>query len=224
MKPSIISVFTGVLTLLVAANPVLAISPKINSSVTLAQSRAANDNLIVPGVRVGAITRTTSKQDLVKLYGASRLVDKTTPGAEGIGTNFTTEVKLGKEHRLLIIWTDSTRTKPAEVEILGTTWKTPEGLGLGTSWNILRQKLGNFKLYGLAWDYSGTILLESSRLSRYRDKLILRVNPADNTYKKYPRQYRAVSGDSVFSSSNPNWQPLNPKVAKIIVILNPTQN
>jgi len=120
----------------------------------------------------------------------------------------------------LVVWSDNTRTKPLEVRNLRTVWKTREGIGVGTSWSELRQKLGNFKLYGLAWDYGGTILLDSSRLSRYQGKLILRVDAAPNASKKYPNDYRAVLGDSAFSSSNPHWKPLGMRVSQMIVLLN----
>jgi hypothetical protein len=85
----------------------------------------------------------------------------------------------------------------------------------------LRKKLGNFKLYGLGWDYGGTILLDSSKLSRYQGKLILRVDAAPNAYEKFPNDYQAVSGDSTFSSSNRHWKPLGITLTEIIVVLNP---
>ncbi|MCC5600054.1 hypothetical protein [Nostoc favosum] len=102
---------------------------------------------------------------------------------------------------------------------LGSTWKTREGIGVGTPLSELRKKLADFKLYGLAWDYGGTILLDSSRLSSYQGKLILRVDTA----QKYPNDYKALSGDRTFSSSNPHWKPLGIRLAEIIVVLNPSE-
>lgn len=94
---------------------------------------------------------------------------------------------------------------------------------MATPLSELRKKLGDFKLYRLAWDYGGTILLDSSRLSRYQGKLILRVDTVANAAQKYPNDYQAVSGDSTFSSSNPHWKPLGIRLAEIIVVLNPSQ-
>ncbi|WP_341525411.1 hypothetical protein WKK05_22820 [Nostoc sp. UHCC 0302] len=224
MKPSIKCITTASLALLLnyLATPAIALPQKIAHPVTVAKSQPSTDTLIIPGERVGPITRNTGKQDLVKLFGASRLVDKTISGAEGIGSFAATQVNLNQGRSLLVVWTDKTRTKPLDVRNLGSAWKTREGIGIGTPLSELRQKLGNFKLFGLAWDYGGTILLETSRLSRYQGKLILRVNAAPNAAEKYPNDYRAVSGDSTFSSSNPHWKPLGIRLAEVIVVLNPS--
>lgn len=218
------AIATAVLSLLVTnlAASAVALPQHINQPLTMAQPKTLSDTLIVPGERLGPVTRKTTKQDLVKLFGASRLVDKTISGAEGIDSFAATQVNLGKERSFLVVWSDKTRTKPLDVRNLGLAWKTREGIGVSTPLSQLRQKLGDFKLYGLAWDYGGTILSENSRLSRYQGKLILRVDAAPEAYKKFPKQYQAVSGDSTFSSTNPNWKPLGIRVSEIIVILNPS--
>ncbi|MCC5630541.1 hypothetical protein [Nostoc sphaeroides] len=222
MNPSIKGIATVALALLLT-NPVAALPQKTNQPVTVAKSQPSKDTLIVPGERVGPITRTTTKQDLVKLFGASHLVDKTISGPEGMGSFAATQVNLNQGRSLLVVWNDNTRTKPLDVRNLGSAWKTREGIGVGTPLSELRKKLGDFKLYGLAWDYGGTILLDSSRLSRYQGKLILRVNADPNAAQKYPNDYQAVSGDSTFSSSNTHWKPLGIRLAEIIVALNPSQ-
>jgi hypothetical protein len=206
-----------------SAAPAVTLAQNNSHRPTIAQSKILTDTLIVPGERVGPIKRTTTKKDLVKLFGASRLIDKTISGAEGIGSYAATQVNLGRERSLLVVWSDKTRTKPLDVRNLGTAWKTREGIGVGTPWNELRQKLGNFKLFGLGWDYGGTILLESSRLSRYQGKLVLRVDATPNASQKYPRDYEAVLGDGTFSSSNPHWKRLGVRVTQMIVLLNPEQ-
>ncbi|MEH1919000.1 hypothetical protein [Nostoc sp.] len=225
MNSSIKVISTATLALLLnySANPAFAIPQKINHPVTIAKSQPSKDTLIVPGERVGAITRKTTKQDLVKLFGASHLVDKTISGPEGIGSFAATQLKLSQGRSLLVVWSDNTRTKPLDVRNLGSAWKTREGIGIGTPLSELRKKLGNFKIYGLEWDYGGTILLDSSKLSRYQGKLILRVNAASNAYEKFPNDYQAVLGDSTFSSSNPHWKPLGIRLAEIIVVLNPSE-
>ena len=225
MNPSIKGMATVALALLLTnpATPVVALPQKTSQSQTYARSQSLKDTLIVPGERVGPITRTTTKQDLVKLFGASHLIDKTISGPEGMGSFAATQVNLNQGRSLLIVWSDNTRTKPLDMRNLGSAWKTREGIGVGTPLNELRKKLGNFKLYGLAWDYGGTILLDSSRLSRYQGKLILRVDTAPNAYEKFPNDYQAVSGDSTFSSNNPHWKPLGIRLAEIIVVLNPSE-
>lgn len=225
MNSSIKGIATATLALLLnySANPAFALPQKINHPVTVAKSQPLTDTLIVSGERVGPITRTTTKQDLVKLFGSSNLVDKTISGPEGMGTFAATQLNLNQGRSLLIVWSDNTRTKPLDVRDLGSAWKTREGIGVGTPLSELRKKLGNFKLYGLAWDYGGTILLDSSRLSTYQGKFILRVDTAPNASEKYPNDYRAVSGDRTFFSTNPHWKRLGIRLAEIIVILNPSQ-
>ncbi|MBD2560316.1 MULTISPECIES: hypothetical protein [Nostoc] len=225
MNPSIKGIATAALALLLtnSATLVVALPQKTNQPPTDARSQPLKDTLIIPGERVGLITRTTTRQDLVKLFGASHLVDKTISGPEGIGSFAATQVNLNQGRSLLVVWSDNTRTKPLDVRNLGSAWKTREGIGVGTPLSELRKKLGDFKLYGLAWDYGGTILLDSSRLSRYQGKLILRVDTAANAYEKFPNDYQAVSGDTTFSSSNTHWKPLGIRLAEIIVVLNTSE-
>ncbi|MDZ8055577.1 MAG: hypothetical protein RMX68_004685 [Aulosira sp. ZfuVER01] len=222
MKSPITHIAIATLALLLSnsTNSVLAAPQTTNHLVNVAQAQKASDNLIIPGQRVGPVTSTTTKEDLVKLFGASRLVDKTIPGAEGMGSYAATQVNLGKERSFLVVWSDNTRSKPLTVSDFGSAWKTPEGLSVGTPLNELRQKLGNFQLYGLGWDYSGTILLSTSRLPGYQGKLILRVNAAPNAYKNYPKDYKAVSGDRTFSSSDRHWKSLGIRLTQISVLLN----
>ncbi|HBW32526.1 hypothetical protein H6G49_19285 [Nostoc sp. PCC 7120 = FACHB-418] len=223
MNPSIQSIAAATLALLVgySVNPVAALPNNSYQNLTVAQAPQLTDTLIVPGERVGPVTRKTTRRDLAKTFGASRLVDKTIAGAEGIGSFAATQVNLSRGRSFLVVWSDKTRTKPSDVRELGSAWKTREGIGVGTPWSELRNKLGNFKLFGLGWDYGGTILLESSKLSRYQGKLIVRVEAATNAGEKYPNDYRAVSGDGTFSSGDRHWKPLGMKVSQVIVILNP---
>ncbi|HIK05780.1 MAG TPA: hypothetical protein IGS40_13890 [Trichormus sp. M33_DOE_039] len=222
MKTSIPIMVTATLAVLLGYSTpkVVALPQSDYLGVTVAQAPSLKDTLIVPGERVGPVTRKTTRKDLAKIFGTSRLVDKTIPGAEGIGSYAATQINLNQGRSLLIVWSDNTRTKPLDVRNLGTAWKTPEGIGVGTSWSALRQKLGNFKLFGLGWDYGGTILLDSSKLSRYEGKLILRVSADTKAAERYPKNYQAVSGDSTFASTNRHWQPLGMKVSQVIVILN----
>ncbi|MEH2061901.1 MAG: hypothetical protein V7K50_06425 [Nostoc sp.] len=224
MNSSIKGIATATLALLLnySANPAFALPQKIDHPSTVA-TQASKDILIVPGELVGPITRTTTKQDLVKLFGASHLVDKTISGPEGMGSFAATQLNLNQGRSLLVVWSDNTRTKPLDVRNLGSAWKTREGIGVGTPLSELRKKLGNFKLYGLEWDYGGTILLDSSKLSRYQGKLILRVDAAPNAPEKFPNDYQSVLGDSTFSSSNSHWKPLGIRLTEIIVVLNPSQ-
>lgn len=222
MKLSV-STIAATLTLLLgysATNPVVALPTTQPQSLTVAQAPQLTDTVIVPGERVGPVTRTTTRRDLAKIFGASRLVDRNISGPEGMGSLAATEVNLNRGRAFLVIWTDKTRTKPLEVRNLGTAWKTREGIGVGTAWSELRSKLGNFKLYGLGWDYSGTILLETSKLPQYKGKIILQVDTAPNAGDRHPKDYQAVLGDGTFSSSDRHWKPLGMRLSQVTVLLN----
>lgn len=134
MNPSIKGIAMAALALLLTnpVTPVVALPQKTNQPPTDERSQPLKDTLIVPGERVGQITRTTTKQDLVKLFGASHLVDKTISGAEGMGSFAATQVNLNQGRSLLVVWSDNTRTKPLDVRNLAWAWKTREGIGVGT--------------------------------------------------------------------------------------------
>lgn len=124
------------------------------------------DTTIIPGDRVGPVTRKTTRAELARLYGKATLSDRTIAGAEGIGSFPVTGVNLGPQRSFTVVWKDEKRTEAIAVRELGTAWKTPEGLRVGLPLAQLRQILGEFQLYGLAWDYSGTVRLEQTRLAK----------------------------------------------------------
>ncbi len=213
-----IATLTGLLSY---TNPQVTVSKVSHPHLLLSQKPSQlKDMLVIPGERVGLVTKTTTRQDLAKLFGESRLKDSTQPGAEGIGTLAMTRVNLGLQCSFTVIWRDATRLQPSEIRNLGTAWKTPQGIRVGTSFAELRKQLGEFQLYGLEWDYGGTILLQGTRLSRYQDHLILRVQAEPNAATKFPRDYQAISGDQELSSTNPHWKNLGMRVGEMIVILN----
>lgn len=187
------------------------------TSPTAAQA-AAIKTVVVPGERVGPVTKSTTRQDLTRLFGNAALSDNEIPGAEG-ETQPGTLVDLGVDRSFTVLWANPRRTEAVAVTNLGSAWKTPEGIGVGTSFGELQQALGEFKLYGFDWDYGGTVVLEGSKLANYDGKLLLQVTPAPGAEQRSPRQYRAVTGDELFSSTNPNFSPLGIKVDQMSVYL-----
>lgn len=206
----------------IAASPV-AIANNSPAPITVAQSVNLRDTLIIPGERVGPVTSNTTRRDLARLFGESRLRDKTIPGPEGIGQFAATEVNLGRERSFTVVWSNSARTQVGTVRNLGTAWKTREGIGIGTSLAELRRILGEFQITGLGWDYGGAVLLERTRLARYQGGLILVVDAAPDAAQRFPNNYQAISGDRLLSSNNPNWQRLGIRVSEMIVTLTPDQ-
>lgn len=190
-----------------------------NTSSPESKSDILKDTLIIPGKRVGAVSAKTTRADLVKMFGESKLKDDVVLEDEGTIKVPVTKVNLSGDKYFTVAWEEAAREKLLYIRDLGSAWKTPEGIGVGTSFKELRQELGEFKLTGLGWDYGGFINLETTKLSEYQGKLSLRLSPDENALQKNQQQYQAVSGDRELSSTNPNWEPLNMKVAQMMVQL-----
>jgi hypothetical protein len=189
---------------------------------TATESDPIPDTLVIPGERVGPITRNTTRQDLAKLFAKELLSDRPV----GIGEGATvpgTFVDLGPARSFSVVWADNTRTKAVEVRNLGSDWRTPQGISVSTPLSQLQQKLGKFQFYGFGWDYSGTVLLEGTKLSQYQKTLILRLRTAPAAAKKSPKDYQAVLGDGKFSSNNPKLSSLGITVGEMIVRLAPNK-
>jgi hypothetical protein len=187
-------------------------------------SKAVNplkNTLVVPGERVGPVTHATTYQDLVKLFGKSRLSARTVYGPEGIGTWPGTRVNLGPAQSFTVVWQDNQRAKPLHVREFGSAWKTAEGIGVGTSLPDLQKQVGQFQLSGLDWDYGGAVMFHNTRLSRYVGKLMLVMQAKPSAAEKFPDDYSAVAGDRTLASSDPHWKPLGIHVGSMIVQLNP---
>jgi len=183
------------------------------------KSDKLNNTLIIPGKQVGAVTSKTTRADLVKMFGESRLKDDVVLEDEGTISVSVTKVNLGGEKYFTVAWEEDTREKLLYVRDFGSAWKISEGIGVGTSFQELSKKLGDFKLTGLGWDYGGFINLETTNLSKYQGLISLKVAPDEKAVEKYSQQHEAVLGDRELSSTNPNWQPLDMKVSQMTVHL-----
>ncbi|MGJ3247496.1 MAG: hypothetical protein ACFE0I_15660 [Elainellaceae cyanobacterium] len=176
------------------------------------------DTLVIPGERVGPVTDSTSRAELAEIFGESRLTDEDVYVGEGF-TEPGTHVELGSEYSFKIIWADDSRSAPLEVRELGSAWTTPQGIGIGTSFSELRDTLGSFELYGFAWDYGGTVVLDETTLADYSEYLVLRVQPTDAAQQD-TSDYQAVTGESIYKSDNPHFGALDLRVSDMIVLLN----
>jgi len=201
--------------------PSSTVSPSSSTPISSpAEADPLADTLIIPGERVGPITRNTSYQDLVEQFGAERLQDEAVDVGEGT-TAPGTQVNLGPDRSFQVIWADENRAQPLEVRNLGAAWKTPEGIGMGTSLVELETHLGEFQLYGFGWDYGGTLSWEGTQLEKYDGLLLLRLSPEAATAETFPDRYKTVLGDGLFPSSHAAMKALNPNVKETIVWLEP---
>ena len=177
------------------------------------------DTIVVPGERVGPITRTTTREDLALLFGEERLSDEPIGIGEG-ETESGTVVNLGPEKSFSVIWEDSDRTRPADIRNLGPAWQTPEGIGVDVSFNQLKRILGSFRLFGFEWDYGGTLVLTDSQLAQYSSKLIVSVAASQEAIRDNQTAYFEFMSDNLYPSDAPNLDLFDIKVEEMIVYLN----
>ena len=176
------------------------------------------NTLIVPGKSAGPITAKTTYSDLVKLFGVKRLTPIRFYGTEGQVQFPATEIALGRNRVLTVVWKDMKQVKPLQVVINDPTWKTAEGIGIGSSLTKLRQVLGKFKITGLGWDYGNEVIdLSPAIRTRYAGLKIV-VEADYLAGRRFPKDLQAVTGDKVIlAASDRHWQPLKIRVSGLTV-------
>lgn len=182
---------------------------------------AAEDaRLIEPGLRVGPITARTREADLVRLLGPANVRREDLDIGEGEKRPGTVLFPRGNDE-LWLFWKDDAYKAPEYVVITGegTTWRTLEGITLGTTLDTLIRLNGrHFKLHGFAWDYSGTVASwEGGRLARFGDNLIVRVGPTIELDSLAPNELDTVLGEQVISSATPALKRLGVTVYELVV-------
>jgi hypothetical protein len=188
----------------------------------------ANDWKIVPGERVGPITRASTLASLQKDFGVANVREQTIVGAEGEEFPGVMVYPDTPSRRLAIMWGEGDAAgHPAHIDICygqeqgGTCqWKTAQGITLGASLMQLERLNGHlFHLAGFGWDYDGVVLSwDGGRLEPLRAAgLFMQLYPDPATLAKPDMQkaYRQVQGDHSFSSGHPAMRALNPRVSSI---------
>jgi hypothetical protein len=215
---STITVAASALLFSYSSTQAIALPQQKNTPVTVAQAKAVTDTSIIPGKKVGPITSKTTRRDLVRIFGASNLKDTEEDRGEGARTFAVTKVNLGRSGSLTVLWEDNARNKVSYVEVQALGWKTPDGVGVGTSLNDLRRILGEFKINGLGWGLGNRVYdLQMKKLPRYYENLSLMVDADEKLAQKFPKQYQAVLGEQQLPASHPNWKPLGIKVTSLDV-------
>ncbi len=88
-------------------------------------SLGAVTDLIGPG-HVGSILRTTTRNELAKLFGPGSLVDLVASGAEGEGKYPATAIRVHSHQALVVLWADQQRQQAREVWIYDPRWHIPQ--------------------------------------------------------------------------------------------------
>lgn len=176
----------------------------------------AQDFLIVPGERVGPITKNTTYNELATLFEETALTDTVWAGPEGLFNLPATTVNLGEDRSFQVVWLDQARTQLYSVTGFGSDWQTPEGVYVGMPLSELEEILGPFQLSGFGWDYGGYAFLEGTRLAKYQGQLYVRLSPSQSADIR-ESDLLAVSGEGVFDSDHPSVQAIAPTVANLDV-------
>ncbi|MCW5772487.1 MAG: hypothetical protein KIT16_12675 [Rhodospirillaceae bacterium] len=169
------------------------------------------DRTIVPGIRVGAIQRSTPPADLAKIFGGDKVRYGKVHFAEGEEVPGAT-ILAGTESALETGFTaDGKRIE--FVRILGKAWSTADGIRIGTPLAQLeRINGGPFVLNGFGWDYGGAVRLNPR--GKLPKGLAITLAPT----KPVPeRQGAQVSGDREVSSRHPVLAKMGVRVSLLTV-------
>lgn len=202
----------------------------------LSSSRGSGDS---PGLTLScdarsAVRADTTREDLVRRFGAGNVHDEPVYVGEGMSEPGTVLFGEDEEKRIGIIWkNDARKDAPKSVRtsvILKqhsekhseevtpdrSQWRGPAGIKLGTTLKELeRINRRPFRLAGFGWDGSGTVVSwQKGRLeSAPGCYLMLRLTPPENKMA----ETASVTGDRIFSSSHPAMQATNPRVYQLLL-------
>jgi hypothetical protein len=184
-----------------------------------------NDWLIVPGKRVGPINASTTRADLVRLFGAANVTEGETSIADTGPLKCTRVFEKHADTTLTILWAENKRFKQLEAIILceqaadnACRWRMADGTGFGTTLKTLEKMNGRpFKINGFGWDYGGAVTSwEGGRLEAWQTpcgNVALSLNPTEAATQS--PDYRKVMGEAEFLSSTPSLQRLDPRISSI---------
>jgi hypothetical protein len=172
---------------------------------------AYNDDLVMPGFRMGPVYAGCTREELGTVFGDRKLLDTTIDVGEGTFLPGTI-IRKGSSTEIQVVWMDGGMDMPAEVWAVGRDLHTERGIRIGTTLRELAELMGPFELAGFAWDCEGTVFLEGTYLENYSGGLIIRLSPTPEAIEAHPGAYDRTMGDTVFSSTDPDMQALNPSV------------
>ncbi len=193
--------------------------------ITLCFLLLAHDWVVVPGERVGPVLASTTKSELIALFGAEVVKDGEINVGEGEMHPGTLVYPDDPSQRLAITWE---KGQPKRIDVCYglrdgvCRWRMPQGVSIGTTLKELETLNERpFKLAGFSWDYEGAIVSwEDGKLSSVfdRGRTYLRLRPSRPGGNSQPEEAQVLGDRFFFSSSHPAMQKLNPKVYQMIVL------
>lgn len=188
--------------------------------------------LILTTGEKGSINLRTTKQDLVRMYGKSNVVDRDVYLGEGESEPGTILFPNDPERSIEILWKDpEKKSEPESLTIRGnkSRWRTLHGISLGTSLKQLEHFNGKpFSMSGYGWDYSGTIMSWNqgmlaqdlgefdSQVSEHGRILLRLTCNATTAGSMTHEEDTQVEGDRDLSSDLPVLQKMNPCVGEMV--------
>jgi hypothetical protein len=203
-------------------------------------SRAANE-LIVPGVRIGPVTRTGTEISLIELLGRDA-VQQNVEFGEGDSQPGLVIYKDDPTRRLEIVWNRDVPAHPWYVFICRSDltappppcrWRTADGVGMGTTLKELERLNGKpFRMVIWGADAGGNVVsFDGGALASFdggfqrepwnSDRLILKLEPrTDEKGNDIPKlsdeeKAQVYDGEKIVASSRPVLQKMNPYVAEV---------
>ena len=191
----------------------LSLSFQLSTCSKSSSNAIARNRIIEPRESVGAITRNSSEQELIAIYGQENVSrDKISLG-EGFSIEGTI-IYQGKPDEVKIEWhKDFKAPQRLTISSPNTSWQTQEKITIGTTLEELEKINGrSFQLTGWAWDYEGrTTSWQEGKLPQ---ELQLRLEP---TVEIEPSEYQKVMGDGLFDSHRAEMKKLKPVVKEIYI-------
>jgi hypothetical protein len=118
--------------------------------------------LILAGGEAGSINAHTTREDLVRAYGASNVIDQKVDVGEGDTEIATVVFPNDAQRTIRILWKDpDKKTEPSSATISGkaSRWHAVHGISLGTTLGELQRLNGRpFPVAGYGTDQPGAIL------------------------------------------------------------------
>jgi len=189
----------------------------------LSQTR---DDLIVPGERIGPVTRTSTERSLLQTLGSSAVRAQIDIG-EGMTEPGLIIYKDDPARRLEVVWSDQEPRHPVTIFICRDIvearcqWHTARGIGFGTTLKDLERRNGKpFELMGWGTDVSGNVTsYQGGKLERELRPfgalaltLVPRLDHGEYVPKLSQSEFDEVEGEKFIPSSNKVMQKLNPYV------------
>jgi hypothetical protein len=216
--------------LLQSAIPVVRLAAFTLLAAAFGFAQSASDPwLILASGEKESINARTARNDLVRVFGATNVVDQDVDIGDGEMQSATFLFPTDPERRIEILWKDpETKTAPQSADVLGkkSQWHAAHGITLGSSINELERLNGRPFRFALTNDGTDmadeTILWQGGLLEKefqWHGRVILELewSPAKGAKPKGP------SPDFHVESDSPAWRAQKPHISRISWLFPNTQ-